>query len=154
MNCIFEFFFRPRRRDRGAPAGLEKLQQRLAVLRRAAVEAGLEARMTVAVRLEEAGEELARQLEAAQQGVKDGLLTREMQEALETIQLVLESLKRFDMEGVSYDGWGLLLLALVRQAQQEDLAAPAGREAVQPAEAAVTSEQQLEQFRRSAGSTG
>ena len=49
-------YTRHRRRHRGAPAGLEKLQQRLAVLRRAAVEAGLEARMAVAIRLEEAGE--------------------------------------------------------------------------------------------------
>jgi len=49
--------------------------------------------------------------------IKDTVMSAEMQEAVDTIQFVLEKLKDFDKEAKKYDGFGFMLMALVKKAQ-------------------------------------
>ena len=49
--------------------------------------------------------------------IKNSLLSKEMQEAVETIEYVLEKLKQYDMEAKQYEGFMFLLIALLKKAQ-------------------------------------
>jgi len=80
-------------------------------------EAVQEAKLDFQEQLESLGDNFNDQLETLINEIKKKYLSQEMREAIDTIQIVLDKLKEFDMEAKQYDGYGFLLLALVKQAQ-------------------------------------
>ena len=73
------------------------------------------------------------------------MMTREMQDALATVSYLLENVKKFDMEAKRYEGFGFLLLALVKKAH--DSAEHVCWQQALP-EQEVLAEEQLEAARR------
>ena len=73
------------------------------------------------------------------------MMTREMQDALATVSYLLENVKKFDMEAKRYEGFGFLLLALVKKAH--DSAEQVSWQQALP-EQEVLAEEQLEAARR------
>ena len=98
------FYFRLTHGGRQAPS-LKELQRQLELLRQGAEEAH-----------QELTEGLSRGAEAWIADVKDALMTKDMQEAMSTVSFLLDNVKKFDKEAKSYEGFGFLLLALVKKA--------------------------------------
>jgi len=98
---------------------LEKLKCKLEKLKKAAFEAQLELKESVTDTIETMEDNISNQLEAWTQNLKDTLMTQDMQDAVGTIQFVLDKLMTFDMEAKSYENFTFVLLALVRKAQHD-----------------------------------
>ena len=96
--------FRLTHGGRQAPS-LKELRRQLELLRQGAEEAH-----------QELTEGLTRGAEAWIVDVKDALMTKDMQEAMSTVSFLLDNVKKFDKEAKSYEGFGFLLLALVKKA--------------------------------------
>jgi len=95
----------------------EKLKCKLQKLKKAAFDAQIELTETVTDTLEIMEDNINEQLESITENLKNFLLTKDMQDALETIQSVLDKLLLFDMESKSYESFTFVLLALVKKAQ-------------------------------------
>jgi len=96
---------------------LEKLKCKLEKLKQAAVDAHIEVKEAVTDTLEVVEDNITDQLEKWTQSLKDILLTQDMQDAIGTIQFLLDKLMKFDMEAKSYEGITFILIALVKKAQ-------------------------------------
>ena len=83
-----------------------------------------DAKLDVKEHIENINDDINDQIENVITNIKDSLMTKEMQEAVETVQFVLERLKEFDKEAKQYDGYGFLLLALVKKAQLSQVNSP------------------------------
>merc|ERR1711862_572715 len=82
---------------------IEKLKCKLEKLKKAAFEAQIELKETMTDTIEIMEENISEQMDSWTESLKNSLLTKDMQEALATIQSVLDKLLLFDMEAKSYE---------------------------------------------------
>ena len=76
-----------------------------------------DAKLDIKEQFESLQDNISDQVDGVVANIKNTLLSTEMQEAIDAIEFVLEKLKQFDMEAKQYDGYGFILLALLKKAQ-------------------------------------